>query len=107
MYARTYNLIKGGRKTSINVLLPLIIEFCGVVGTDGNRFGHNGHRKMHQATIAIVEEIFQPHAIGVPDRDCFETLTILLCLDNETEVTRFHLSLAEHPTVEEKVFIAA
>ena len=107
MYARVYVDINKVGEGHLSALLPLVVEFCCVVGADGNCLGHDGDREVHQSAVAVVEKVFQPHTIGIAERDGLETLTILLCPYHKAEITRLHLGLAEHPTVEEQILVAA
>ena len=92
---------------SFSRLFPFVIELCDVVRTDSDNLGHKGYGDMHQPTVAVVEEVFQSHAIGIAEGDGLVALSVLLRPYHETERARLYLCLVEHPTIEEQVFVAA
>lgn len=68
--------------------------------------GANGDSGVHQFTVVVIEIILELNAIGVDEFNGLVTLFVVVGINDESEITRLHLSFVEHPFVEEQILIA-
>ena len=85
---------------------PFVGEDGRIHGSDPQDFRADGHRRVHQPAVIVVEIVLQADTVGVDEFDRLETLLVRLRIDGEREPAGLDFQLVEHPLVEEQVFIA-